>query len=190
MASSLGATAAEVAGAMPGDELVTISHFTATRAITINAAAQDVWPWLMQVGYRRAGYYSYDLLDNLGRPSATTILPQWQQVHLGDVAAPMTDPPTPETSFRVAAIEPPTSVVWAKEDSSWAWTLAAMPSGATRLVTRFKQRYRPRPAVPLTIVLAEFGDFAMMRRMLLGIKQRAEREPPAVRRLNAELARG
>ena len=74
-----GATPAEARAAMPGDELVPVSHFTATRAITIEARPCDVWPWLTQVGYGRAGFYSYDLLDNLGRPSATAIMPQWQR---------------------------------------------------------------------------------------------------------------
>ena len=170
-----GATPAEVSGPMPGDKLVPVSHFTATRAITINAAPEAVWPWIAQVGYRRAGFYSYDLLDNLGRPSAATVLPEWQHVHVGDVAAPMTAPPTPETSFVVTEIAPPGCVVWSKVDSSWAWRLTPLGDGTTRLVTRLKQRYRPTPSALLTVLLAEFGDFAMMRRMLLGIRQRAER---------------
>ena len=172
-----GATAAEVAARMPGDALVPISHFTATRAITINAAVDEVWPWLVQVGYRRAGFCSYDLLDNLGRPSATEILPQWQHVRRGDIAAPMADPPTPQTSFVVAEAEPPSLIVWAKDDSTWAWTLQPQADGSTRLVTRIKQRYRARPSALLTVILAEFGDFAMMRKMLLGIKRRAEQHP-------------
>ena len=80
-----------------------ISHFTATRAITIEARPSEVWPW-------RASFYSYDLLDNLGRPSATAIMPQWQRAHVGDVAAPMA---TPSTSFLVADAEPDVRLVWA-----------------------------------------------------------------------------
>jgi hypothetical protein len=138
-----------------------------------------VWPWLTQAGYGRAGFYSYDLLDNLGRPSATAIMPQWQRAGVGDVAAPMTSHPTPSTSFRVADAEPAARLVWAKPDSTWAWTLAPAGPGRTRLVTRIRQRYQPTPAGLLTIVLAEFGDFAMMRKMLLGIKSRAETGPAA-----------
>ena len=169
-----GATPAEVAAAMPGDELVPVSHFTATRAVTVDAPPEAVWPWLMQVGYRRAGFYSYDLLDNLGRPSASTVLPRWQHLHDGDIAAPMANPPTPATSFVIAHADPPGRLVWAKPDSTWCWSLHPMPDGRTRLVTRLRQRYRATPATATTIVLAEFGDFAMMRKMLLGIKQRAE----------------
>src|SRR4051812_11491507 len=73
-----GATPDEVAGAMPGDDLLERAHFVATRAVTIDAPASDVWPWLVQVGFGRAGFYSYDLVDNLGRPSAQEVLDQFQ----------------------------------------------------------------------------------------------------------------
>jgi hypothetical protein len=77
-----GATDDEVASAMPGDGLVPKSHFTATRAITIDAPPEAVWPWVMQVGFNRTGFYSFDLLDSLGRPSSNTILADWQQLRV------------------------------------------------------------------------------------------------------------
>ncbi len=169
-----GATQGEASQAMPGDDLVPVSHFTATRAITIEASPAEVWPWLAQAGYGRGGFYSYDLIDNLGRPSATSVLPRWQQVQAGDIAAPMASHPTPSTSFLVADADPDACLVWAKPDSTWVWTLTPVAPGRTRLVTRLRQRYRPTPAGLLTVLLAEFGDFAMMRKMLLGIKSRAE----------------
>jgi hypothetical protein len=169
-----GATAEEVAGPMPGDELVPVSHFTATRAITVEADPELVWPWLVQVGFHRAGFYTYDLLDSLGEPSAEKILPEWQHPRIGDVAAPMTGEATPSTSFRVAAARRPEYLVWSKPDSSWAWQLTRLPLGRTRLVTRLKQRYRPGPSLIFTVPLLEFGDFPMMRKMLQGIKARAE----------------
>ena len=169
-----GATPDEVEAGMAGDALVPGSHFTATRAITIDAAPEAVWPWLMQVGFGRAGFYSYDLLDNLGRPSASTILPQWQDLAVGALAAPMANPPSAATSFVIAELDAPSTLVWAKPDSTWCWSLRALPDGRTRLVTRIRQHYRLRPSMLLTVVLAELGDFPMMRRMLLGIKQRAE----------------
>jgi hypothetical protein len=175
-----GATSDEAMAAMPGDDLVPNAHFTATRAITIEAPPEDVWPWLIQVGYRRAGFYSYDFLDNLARPSADTILPNGQHLTIGDVAAPMANPPTPDTSFVVTELRPAASMVWLKPDSSWSWRLVRLPGGGTRLVTRLKQRYRATPAVLVTVVLAECGDFPMMRRMLLGIKKRAEHTRAAV----------
>ena len=172
---SWGATEEEVAASMPGDELVPVSHFTPTRAITIDARPEQVWPWLLQVGYRRAGFYSYDLLDNLGAKSSDRILEEWQELRVGDVAAPMTEPPTAATSFVLAAREENRSLLWAKPDSTWAWKLVPLEGERTRLVTRVRQRYAPKPSTILTIILMEFGDFAMMRKMLHGIKQRAER---------------
>jgi hypothetical protein len=79
-----GATDAEVAAPMPGDELVPRSSFTATRAITIDAPPEAVWPWLVQLGDRRAGWYTYDLLDNAGYPSADRILSEHQNLRVGD----------------------------------------------------------------------------------------------------------
>ena len=172
-----GAHPEEVAAPMPGDALVPRSHFTATRAVTIGAPPAAVWPWLVQVGFRRAGFYSYDLLDNLGRPSADHVITELQNPRVGDLAAPMADPPTTATSFVVAEVEEPHVLVWSKPDSSWSWLLTPLPDGSTRLVTRLKQRYRLGWSLPVTVLLAELGDFAMMRRMLLGLKQRAERTP-------------
>jgi hypothetical protein len=170
-----GASAQERTASMAGDDLVPVSHFTATRAVTINAPPDAVWPWLLQVGFRRAGFYSYDLLDNLGRRSADDVLWQWQHLQVGDVVAPMTNPYTSATSFVLAECTPFTTLLWAKPDSTWTWSLRPLPGGQTRLVTRIRQRYDWRPAAWVTVVLAELGDFAMMRKMLLGIKQRAER---------------
>ena len=103
-----------------------------------------------------------------------TVLPEWQTLRSGDIAAPMANPPTPATSFVIVDADPPGQLVWAKPDSTWSWILRAMPDGRTRLVTRLRQRYRAAPATLITVILAEFGDYPMMRKMLLGIKQRAE----------------
>ncbi|TGN66991.1 SRPBCC family protein [Nocardioides eburneiflavus] len=170
-----GATSAEVAGAMPGDELLTRADFVATRAISIAAPPERVWPWIVQVGFRRAGFYSYDLLDNLGRSSADAVLDDFQHPAVGDLAAPMSSGDDDRTSFRVASIEEPRSLVWHKPDSTWAWRLTPDDAGGTRLVTRLKARYGPGPFWPITVLLMEIGDFPMMRRMLLGIAERAER---------------
>jgi hypothetical protein len=78
-----GATPAETAASLPGDALVPHAQFKATRAITIDAPPGAVWPWLVQVGCLRAGFYSNDLLDNLGHPSATTIVPSLQHLQIG-----------------------------------------------------------------------------------------------------------
>lgn len=159
---------------MPGDDLLGDAAFVATRAITIDAGPERVWPWLVQVGFGRAGFYSYDWLDNLGRRSADVVLPQYQTPRLGDLAAPMAEPANDHTAFTVAVLEPPTALVWAKPDSTWAWRMADVGGGRTRVVTRLKSRYEVGPFLPVSLALMELGDFPMMRRMLLGLKERAE----------------
>jgi hypothetical protein len=169
-----GASRDERDAAMVGDEVLPVAQFTATRAITIGVPPSRVWPWLTQVGVGRAGFYSYDLIDNRGRRSSGRILPQFQQIQVGDVAAPMTDHPSATTSFRVASFRPGEALLWSKPDSTWAWQLTRRSDGTTRLVTRLKVRYRATLAGIGTIALIEVGDFPMMRKMLRGIKRRAE----------------
>jgi hypothetical protein len=178
-----GATPAEVAAPLPGDELLAHAQYRSTRAITIDAPPEAVWPWLVQVGCRRGGFYSNDLLDNLGRPSAEAIVPSLQELEIGQWV-PMSPSPTPSerTAFRVTAFDVNESLLWTKPDSTWAWQLTRTESG-TRLVTRIHAVYdwqHPLSAF-LSLVLMEFGDFAMLRRMLRGIKARAE--SPALERL-------
>jgi hypothetical protein len=171
-----GATDAEVAGSMPGDGLVPNASFDATRAITVDAPPEAVWPWIVQMGYRRAGFYTYALLDNAGYESADTVLEEYQHPGVGDWM-PMTSKASETTAFRVAAFDAVKWLLWSKPDSTWSWTLTALPGGRTRLVTRLKQRYQwESPGVAVfTMVLLELGDFPMMHRVLTGIKERAER---------------
>ncbi|MGZ4618693.1 MAG: hypothetical protein ACXV5Q_02245 [Frankiaceae bacterium] len=172
-----GARDEEIAARLQGDDLVPSAQFTANRVIEINAPPAEVWPWLVQVGFGRADFYSYDLLDNLGRRSAEVILPEWQEVHVGDLAAPMSNPPTETTSFTVRSVETGRYLVWSKPDSTWVWVLDPLDGGRrTRLRVRLKQRYdwRRPVALAVTVILSEFGDFLMMRRMLHGIRRRAE----------------
>jgi hypothetical protein len=172
-----GATPAEIAAALPGDALLPRAQYRSTRAITIDAPPDAVWPWLVQVGCLRAGFYSNDLLDNLGHPSATTILPELQDLHAGNwVPMSPAATPTERTALKVHSFEENAWLLWAKPDSTWAWLLTPAGSAGTRLVTRIRAVYDWRH--PLTallgVFLLEFGDFAMLRRMLRGIKTRAE----------------
>lgn len=170
-----GATDAEVAAPMPGDDLIEHVAYLATRAITIDAPPEAVWPWLVQVGCLRAGYYADDLLDNLGHPSARTILPEFQHLEIGQWV-PMSPTPSDTTAFRVVGFEQHRWLLWHQPLSTWSWRLTPLPSGRTRLVTRLRIHLDwSHPAVSLfSVVLNEFGDFPMMRRMLLGIRERAE----------------
>jgi hypothetical protein len=172
-----GATPAEVAAALPGDALLPRAQYRSTRAITIDAPPGAVWPWLVQVGCLRAGFYSNDLLDNLGHPSATTILPELQDLQVGNwVPMSPAATPTDRTAFKVHSFEGNAWLLWTKPDSTWAWRLSPAGAGGTRLVTRIRAVYdwqNPLTAL-LGVVLLEFGDFAMLRRMLRGIQTRAE----------------
>jgi len=171
-----GATDEEIRSAMPGDDLVPVASFNATRAITIKAPPERVWPWIVQMGYRRAGFYTYDLLDNAGIESASFVLDDFQNPRLGDWM-PMASTVNETTAFRFKAFEKNLWLLWSKPDSTWAWRLSSDAPGRTRLVSRLKQRYAwetPGMAI-FTLVLLEFGDFPMMRKVLKGIKYRAER---------------
>lgn len=167
-----GATPDEVARALPGDDLVPRPVFDATRAITIEAPPQEVWPWLVQAGVGRAGWYSYDLLDNLGRPSATQIDPRWQQLAVGDLV-PMS--PDGTQGIEVLALDAPTSMVWGSPGTSWVWQLDPVGSEATRLVTRIRSRPTGAPSSLAFGVLLELADVWMLRKMLRTVQLRAQR---------------
>ncbi len=172
-----GATPSEISASVPGDELLPHAQFRSTRAITIDAPPDAVWPWLVQVGCGRAGFYSNDLLDNLGRPSATTIMPNLQNLEVGQWI-PMSPSATPSdrTAFKVQSFEVNKSILWSKPDGTWAWRLTPADNHGTRLLTRIRAIYDWRHPLSTVfgVLLMEFGDFAMQRRMLRGIKARAE----------------
>jgi hypothetical protein len=136
-----GATDAEVAAPMPGDDLVPGCQCRVTRAITIGVSPPIVWKWLVQTGFGRAGFYSNDLLDNAGHPSANHIVEELQDPRIGDWV-PMFSKVNDTTAFRFAAIDRPRELLWIKPDSTWAWRLTPTPEGGTRLVTRLRVLYR------------------------------------------------
>lgn len=178
-----GATRAEIAAAMPGDDVVPRAQFNATRAISIGVPPERVWPWIVQLGYGRGGFYSYDLLDNAGVPSADRVVDEYQDLKVGDLVPMFHDTHGLAIAYKVDSFAPNEWMLWVHRphenespDSTWSWRLTRLPPGGTRLVTRMKQDYRwgtPRLAA-FNLILMEFGDFAMERRMLTGIKARAE----------------
>jgi hypothetical protein len=170
-----GATKGEVeALSMPGDDLLPSAQYRCTRALTIDAPPERVWPWLVQVGCRRAGWYADDLLDDLGHPSARRIVPELQDLHVG-MLLPMAPTPSESTSFVVDSFEAPRWMLWRTPTSTWAWRLIGLPGNRTRLVTRLRVVHAgSRWFIALSVLLMEFGDFPMMRRMLRGIRERAE----------------
>lgn len=203
-----GIDAAERARPLPGDDLVPAPTTVETRGITIEAAPEDVWPWLVQMGYGRAGWYSYDQLDQLGR-SADEIVPEWQTIALGD-----TMPTHPDGGFSVRVLEPGRALVlyvdaamaesWrtataeARAETpagvqlsggmlergvptqfagSWAFVIEPAADGSTRLIERLRFDFEgPQPAgMRVAMEAMGFGVFLMVRRQMLGIRDRAER---------------
>jgi hypothetical protein len=170
-ALSWGSTDEEIARPMPGDEVLDQPTFNATRTVTIGATPEEIWPWIVQIGYRRAGFYSYDSLDNDGIPSAERILPEYQSLKVGDMI-----PLTKSSHVRVAELEPPRSMVLVFEvpgtwsNATWVWGLYPEDASHTRLVTRLRANAR---GIPSRIFL-DLGEIIMMRKCMLGIKRRAE----------------
>src|ERR1700688_1601442 len=128
-----GATREELSRSMPGDEIVNRPIFNATRVVTINARPQDIWPWIVQIGFGRAGWYSYDLFDNLGRPSSERIVEELQHIEVGDLV-PLG--PGESSGMLVKDFVLNHSILWwtgKNGQTTWAWGLYPTTDGATRL---------------------------------------------------------
>ena len=176
-----GATAEEVARSMPGDDLVPSPSFCATRAITIHGRPEDIWPWLVQIGYGRAGFYGYDLIENLGSStgirSAGSILPELQHPKTGDVL-----PISAVASLVFESIQPDRYLVWrgtaTPVDSSFVWALYPIDASHTRLISRIRLRYHWRDRGLALDLFTEFADHVAVPKILLGLKGRVEGRPP------------
>ena len=172
-----GATDEEQKMSLPGDELVEHPKLNATHAITIHAPVQDVWPWLVQIGQRRGGFYSYTWLENLVgcyMHNADQIVPEWQDLKVGDEV--WLHPKAPP--LKVLLIEPGRTIVLEK---SWGFFLKPIDQNKTRLIIRGRGEFNPDLKNPLLNLLLwrgifEPAHFIMERKMMLGIKQRAEHQ--------------
>jgi hypothetical protein len=179
----LRATEDEVQGALPGDDLIPDADVTSTRAITIGRAADGVWPWIAQLGQTQGGFYSYDWLENLVGchiHNADHIVPEWQQPKVGDDVQL-----APDVPLTIAVAEAGRALVLQGGmpsrgssspplDFTWAFSLRDQPDGTTRLLVRERYAYRrwwTRFVVAPTAVISS----VMSRKMLLGIRDRAER---------------
>jgi hypothetical protein len=172
-----GATDHEALAPMAGDEQVQEATYQATLAVTIAAEPADVWPWLVQMGYRRGGLYSYDWLDRLfgylDGPSAEQVLPEFQRLRAGDAIPVGRGPAFPVTEvwpFRVLVMG------GATEEFQWSWQfeLRRVDPRETRLISRNRARVPRTIGTTLFMWLLEPAAFIMTRKMLLGIKRRAE----------------
>ena len=166
-----GATDEEVLRDMAGDDLVDDPNYVSTRAVTVDAPPEKVFPWLLQIGYHRGGLYSYDWLDQLfgylDGPSSAEILDDFQNVAPGDVI-----PIGRIGGWLVRIVDAPRSFVIEPVPGkvSWAFSLYQYEPGKTRLVTRV----RARLAFSLINLALDPAEFVMIRRMLIGIRERAE----------------
>jgi hypothetical protein len=176
-----GASDDEVARKLPGDELLPDAALVTTRAITIDAPPEAIWPWLVQMGSGRGGAYTYDWIENLlglNMHSADEILPQYQHIAMGDELPMGSGRP----GLTVAVLDPPRTLAVRVADQNWVWIFALLPDGgSTRLISRNRiaTSALPRASRLFYTVFMEPGSLVMERKMLLGIKQRAERAAAA-----------
>jgi hypothetical protein len=191
-----GATDEEVDRVLPGDELVPHPVWRSTRAVTIAAPAEVVWPWLAQIGQGRGGFYSYDWLENLAGldiHSADRILPALQAPRLGDFIPAAPGAAKTGMGWTVVAVQPgralvlragpPNQALAPAADvpfvSTWAFVVEPRDEGSARLLARGLIAARSRLLALAGMAMMELPYFIMERRMLLGIKARAERSVSA-----------
>ena len=168
-----GATGSEAAARLPGDELLEEADGVSTRAITIDAPAGAVWPWLAQMGPSpRGGAYTYDWIENLlglDMHSVDRVLPEFQHPEVGDTIG------FGANRMRLARVEQNRVLAWRSQDNNWVWTFVLDEhDGGTRLISRNRFRL-PTLMTRLGMLPMEPASLVMERKMLLGIKARAER---------------
>jgi hypothetical protein len=185
---SWGATDEEVVMELPGDELTAGAVEQSTRAVTVDATPHDVWPWVVQLGADRGGFYSYDWLENLFGleiHSADAIVPEWQRLDVGDMVYSDNER---KSGWIIVKVVPDEALVMKQADMKlgramnrneglgfefqWTFALRPLPTGGTRLLVRERVAYGRRLTrwlmSPVGLV-----SFVMTRKMLLGIAQRA-----------------
>jgi hypothetical protein len=168
-----GATKAEAAATLPGDEFLEEADGIATRAIGIDAPPAAVWPWVAQIGPSpRGGAYTYDWIENLlglNMHSVDHVLPAFQHPQVGDTIG------YGSNRMRVERVEPEHVLAWRSEDGNWVWTfILESHDGSTRLISRNRFRL-PTLTARLGMVPMEPASLVMERKMLRGIKLRAEK---------------
>jgi len=168
-----GATDEEATATLPGDELLEDADGVATRAIDVDAPPSAVWPWLAQLGPApRGGAYTYDWIENLlglDMHSVERVLPEFQHPQVGDTIG------LGANRMRYERVEPERVLSSRSEDGNWVWTFVLEErSDSTRLISRNRFRL-PTLASRIGMLPMEPASLVMERKMLLGIKQRAER---------------
>ena len=172
-----GATSEEAAQRLPGDDLLENADIVSTRAISVAAPATAVWPWLAQMGSGRGGVYTYDWIENLlglHMHSVNVVLPQFQDIKVDDAQRLGKTGPV----LRVAVVDRESALVFRSDDGNWVWAFCLVPEeSGIRLISR-NRIATPEASGPTRIFnkyLMEPGSLVMERKMLLGIKERAEK---------------
>jgi hypothetical protein len=172
-----GATPDEAGRVMPGDEILPDATLQTTRVITVQAAPEHIWPWLVQMGPKpRAGAYTYDRIERwlgIAMESSDRILPEYQHLEVGEFL-PLNEEGT--NGVEVRMVEPGRFLVfqWKPADSTWAFGLYSEGDGTTRLVSRNRIHGSGLLFWLGMVGFMEPGSLVMERKMLLGIKERAE----------------
>lgn len=185
-----GATPEEIAGPLPGDPMVAEPAEQTTRAVSADAPREAVWPWLVQIGWGRGGFYSYSAVERalgLATPGATRVEPGLQALRVGDTVRMTPDPyliGLAGRGFSVVDVDPPRSLSLLQRRPSgvmigWVFVLRELPDGRTRVIARTR---RTRPTAPrhrlaqwAESTLLGPGEAVMERGMLRGLARRAAR---------------
>lgn len=168
-----GATEEEASAVLPGDELIVDPDGVATRAITVNAPADTLWPWIVQIGPApRGGVYTYDWIENLlglNMHSVDDVLPEFQNPQIGDALG------MGANKMVIELVDTNHAIAWRSADGNWVWSFVLHEQdGKTRLISRNSFRL-PRLIDKIGMLPMEPGSLVMERKMLLGMKERAER---------------
>ena len=178
-----GATPAEVARSLPGDEFLPDAGSESTMAISIDAPPDAIWPWLRQLGQEQGGFYSYEWAENLvglGIHNADRIVPEWQDLEVGETVRLGRIDRFPDATLEVAAFDPEASLVLRTPDEPtwwvWAFVLEPIDETTTRLLVRSRIRLPENPVVRAASLAALDPVSSLMTYgMLQGIRSRAER---------------
>jgi hypothetical protein len=193
-----GASGDEVSDTYPGDDLIPGPDGCATMATTLPAPPERVWRWMVQMGGDRGGWYTWDRLDNNGKPSADRIMPQYQTLETGQRLSRASVPGQPPGWFTVVKVEPNRTLVlrssyglfsgrqfdpladptpWAWVDGAWSFHLRRTAEGRTRLVVRNPGRSRPKAVARLfALLIGEPTHFAMQTRQFHNLRRRLAAE--------------
>ena len=171
-----GATPAEVAEVLPGDDMCPSPRVSFTRAITVSARPDEIWPWLVQVGFGPDGRHAYDV--STAPPADPTRHGRLRSRAADDDSAPDSTIDRRNGArpavLRISSFRRPEWLLWETAWGSWVWVLRPLDERSTRLITRGRQRQHIDPALPRGLLPTEDADFRLVRMMLTGIKRRSE----------------